>query len=106
MTHPSGRLDEVIHQRTRLGILTVLSEVDGADFVFLRDTLELTDGNLSRHLRVLEDAGFVKITKDFRNRRPHTTARATPSGRLAFQRYLADLQVVIDQARPHGRTIA
>ncbi|MCB0117031.1 MAG: transcriptional regulator, partial [Caldilineaceae bacterium] len=91
-------LDELVHQRTRLGILTVLSEVTDADFVFLRDTLELTDGNLSRHLMVLEDAGYVRITKTFRARRQHTAVKATRSGRAALSRYLIDLQAIIDRA--------
>ena len=62
MTHPSRQLDDLVHQRVRLGILAVLSEVRRADFVYLRDALDLTDGNLSRHLHVLEEAGYVRRT--------------------------------------------
>lgn len=99
MSHPSGRLDDLIHQRTRLGILTVLSEVSEANFTFLRDTLELSDGNLSRHLTVLEEAGYVDIEKGYRGRRPHTSIKATTKGRRAFADYVEDIQVVIDRAR-------
>lgn len=99
MSHPSGRLDDTIHQRTRLGILTVLSEVSAADFTFLRDTLELSDGNLSRHISVLEDAGYVAIEKGYRGRRPHTSITATASGRAALAAYVDDIQSVIDRAR-------
>ena len=99
MSHPVGRLDDIIHQRTRLGILTVLSEVAASDFTFLRDTLELSDGNLSRHLTVLADAGYVKLTKGYQGRRPHTAVAATKAGRRALDAYLSDLQAVIDRAR-------
>lgn len=97
MTHPSQKLDEVIHQRVRLGILTVLSEAAYADFGYLRDTLGLTDGNLSRHLGVLEDAGYVKITKGYQGKRPHTTVTATRSGRKALTGHLASLRELIGQ---------
>src|SRR3712207_8147482 len=58
VTHPARRLDDTVHQRVRLGILAVLREARRADFAYLRDALELTDGNLSRHIAVLEDAGL------------------------------------------------
>lgn len=95
--HPSQLLDETIHQRVRLGILAVLAEADQADFGFLKETLDLSDGNLSRHLRVLEDAGFVNIVKGYENRRPHTWVHATKSGRRALADHLAALQQLIDQ---------
>ena len=97
MTHPSQRLDEVIHQRVRLGILTVLSEAAYADFGFLRDTLGLTDGNLSRHLGVLEDAGYVKIHKGYQGKRPHTTVTATKKGKKALASHVASLRELIGQ---------
>ncbi len=97
MTHPSQRLDEVIHQRVRLGILTVLSEAAYADFGFLKETLGLTDGNLSRHLSVLEDAGYVKISKGYQGKRPHTSVTATKSGRKALAGHLASLRELIGQ---------
>ncbi len=63
--HPSLGLDETVHQRVRLGILAVLSEAAECTFTRLRDQLELTDGNLNRHLRILEDAGLVEVRKDY-----------------------------------------
>lgn len=99
MSHPSGDLDDIIHQRTRLGVMTVLCEVSESDFTFLRDTLGLSDGNLSRHLTVLADAGYVRITKGYQGRKPHTSVKATARGRRALDRYLTSLQDLIDRAR-------
>jgi len=97
--HPTRRLDDVIHQRVRFGILAVLIEADRADFAFLKERLDLTDGNLSRHLQVLEEAGFVAITKTFEGRRPRTWATATRTGRAGFHEHLVALQEIIDQTK-------
>lgn len=94
-SHPSQRLDDTVHQRVRLGILAVLAEADVADFGFLKDALSLTDGNLSRHLQVLEEAGFVKTTKAFEGRRPRTWISATKAGRAAFASEVAALRELI-----------
>ena len=94
-SHPSQRLDDVVHQRVRLGILAVLTEADQADFGFLKDALSLTDGNLSRHLQVLEEAGYVKITKTFEGRRPRTWVSCTKPGRAAFASEVAALRELI-----------
>ncbi len=96
-THPSQLLDDTVHQRVRLGILAVLTEADRADFGFLKETLDLTDGNLSRHLRVLEDAGYVTIEKGYEDRRPRTWVNATRIGRRALTAHLTALQQLIDQ---------
>ena len=93
------RLDDVVHQRTRLGVLTILAEVDSAAFTYLRDELGLSDGNLSRHLRVLEEAGLVAITKTFKGRPPLTTVKATAAGRKALANHLAALQEMIDRVQ-------
>lgn len=93
------RLDDVVHQRTRLGVLTILAEVDSAAFTYLRDELGLSDGNLSRHLRVLEEAGLVAITKTFKGRTPLTTVKATAAGRKALANHLAALQEMIDRVQ-------
>lgn len=95
MSHPSGRLDDAVHQRTRLGILAVLCESGRADFVYLRDTLELTDGNLSRNLSRLQDAGYVRIEKVFEARRSRTWLSATPAGRAALGAEVAALREII-----------
>lgn len=98
MNHPSNDLDETVHQRVRLGLLAVLNESHKADFNFLKQTLNLTDGNLSRHLQVLEAAGYVKITKTFEAKRPRTWAMATKAGRKAFNGEVSALRQLIKSA--------
>jgi DNA-binding HxlR family transcriptional regulator len=83
-----NRIDEVIHGRIRLGIMAYLSGAEAADFNTLKARLQTTDGNLSVHLRKLEDAGFVAVTKSFVGRKPLTEARLTEEGRAAFVAYL------------------
>lgn len=83
-----GRIDEVVHGRIRLGIMAYLSGAEAADFTTLKTRLQTTDGNLSVHLRKLEDAGFVAVSKSFAGRKPLTEARLTPAGRSAFLAYL------------------
>jgi DNA-binding MarR family transcriptional regulator len=95
MAHPSRRLDDAVHQRTRLGILAVLCEGGRTDFTYLRDILELTDGNLSRNLSKLEDAGYVRIDKVIEGRRPRTWVSATRAGRAALSAEIAALQEII-----------
>lgn len=99
MTHPSGLLDDVIHQRVRLGIMAVLAEADEAEFTFLKEQLELTDGNLNRHLQVLEQAGYIARRRSRLGGRPRTWIRATKKGSSALVRHLATLQRLIDQAK-------
>ena len=103
-SHPSQRLDDVVHQRVRLGILAVLAEADQADFGYLKEALGLTDGNLSRHLQVLEEAGYVRIDKTFEGRRPRTWVGATKAGRAAFAAELAALQDLIAGAERSGKS--
>lgn len=95
MTHPSRRLDDAVHQRTRLGILAVLCETGRADFAFLRRTLELTDGNLSRSLTRLEQAGYVRIDKMLDGRRLRTWVSVTTAGRAALNSEIAALRDII-----------
>jgi DNA-binding MarR family transcriptional regulator len=95
LTHPARRLDNAVHQRTRLGILTVLAETSRVDFAFLRDTLALTDGNLSRNLTVLEKAGYVVVEKGFEGRRPRTWIVATPAGRRALAAEISALREIV-----------
>jgi DNA-binding MarR family transcriptional regulator len=89
--HPTNALDETVHQRHRLGILTITAEAKSADFGYLRDALGLTPGNLSRHLTVLEDAGLVQVTKGYEGRRPRTWVQITSAGRSALASELAAL---------------
>jgi DNA-binding MarR family transcriptional regulator len=97
VAHELRGLDEVVHQRVRLGILAVLTETKRADFGFLRDTLELTDGNLSRHIQVLEKAGYVAVDKVFEGRRPRTWLRATTEGTAAFAREVRSLCALLSR---------
>ncbi len=97
MSHPSRRLDDAVHQRTRLGILAVLCETGRADFSYLRETLELTDGNLSRNLSRLEEAGYVQVEKVHEGRRPRTWLSPTQAGRAALDAEIAALREIIAQ---------
>lgn len=97
MTHPALELDDVVHQRVRLGILAVLAEAKRADFGFLRDALDLSDGNLSRHIQVLEEAGLVSVEKGYEGRRPRTWVSATRRGRTALDAELSSLRELISR---------
>lgn len=97
MSHPTNDLDDTVHQRVRLGILAVLAEARRADFAYLRHNLEVTDGNLSRHLQVLEAAGYVKVDKTFEDRRPRTWVSATKKGRAAFSAEVGALRALLDR---------
>ena len=94
---PGGEF--VLHQPERLAIVSMLAAVPSLTFTELRDNLELTDGNLSVHLRKLEEPGFIAIDKQFVGRRPQTTCRLTPAGREAFTRYLDLLEAIVKQGR-------
>jgi DNA-binding MarR family transcriptional regulator len=95
LTPPTLHLDDTVHQRVRLGILAVLSEASRAEFGHLREALELTDGNLSRHISVLEQAGLVEVEKGFEGRRPRTWVSATRAGRKALGEEIRALQRLI-----------
>ncbi|MFI4965947.1 MAG: winged helix-turn-helix domain-containing protein [Caulobacterales bacterium] len=82
------RIDEIIHGRLRLGVMAYLSTAGTADFNTLKARLQATDGNLSAHLRKLEEAGYVAIDKSFVGRKPLTTVCLTEPGRTAFIAYL------------------
>ena len=90
-----GGIDEVIHGRLRLGIMAYLADAEVADFTELKSALEATQGNLSIHLRKLQDAGYVAIEKSFVGLKPLTQARITPEGRAAFGRYLEAMSKLV-----------
>src|SRR5450756_431969 len=96
-SHPALDLNDVVHQRTRLGILAVLAEATEADFSYLRKVLDLTDGNLGRHLEILEGAGLITISKGHHGRRPRTWAVVTAEGRGALRRELASMQALMQR---------
>ena len=90
-----AELNEIIHQPIRLRVMAVLVSLNDetqASFNYLKDVLNLTDGNLGAHLHKLEEAGYIDITKTFVNNKPHTYVEATPSGRRAFDRHVEALQ--------------
>lgn len=92
-------LDRVIHERGRLAIVSALMPIDSASFAELKAAVGLTDGNLSVHLRILEDAGYVAIDKGYVGRKPRTDVRLVPRGRKAFQAYLAVLERIVRRGR-------
>jgi DNA-binding transcriptional ArsR family regulator len=98
-------LDRVIHEKARLGVLTsLMAHPKGLAFADLKQLCGLTDGNLSRHLQVLQEAGLVDITKGYEGNRPHTSCRLTKTGRRRFLDYLAVLErLVRDAARAAGK---
>lgn len=92
-------LDRIIHEKVRLGVLTsLIAHPKGLVFGDLKQLCGVTDGNLSRHLQVLEEAGFVAIAKSFENNRPQTMCRITPEGRKRYLRYLGVLEQVVRDA--------
>jgi DNA-binding MarR family transcriptional regulator len=95
--HPANGIDDVVHQRVRLGILTVAYEARQAEFSFLRDTLEVTAGNLSQHLSVLENAGLITIEKGYAGRRARTWITLTKAGRAALADEIANLKLLISR---------
>jgi DNA-binding MarR family transcriptional regulator len=94
-------LDRVIHEKARLGILTsLLPRPDGLVFNDLKNLCALTDGNLSRHLTILQEAGLVEVWKGHKGKRPQTLVRITDQGRARFREYLNVLESVIRDAVP------
>jgi DNA-binding MarR family transcriptional regulator len=92
-----GALDDVIHGRLRLGVMAILASTEEADFNELKTRLQATDGNLSVHLRKLEEAGYIAIDKAFEARKPVTRARLTKAGRKAFVAYLDAIGRLVDK---------
>lgn len=95
--HPVTGLDDVVHQRVRLGILTVAHQARRVEFGFLRTTLGLTAGNLSQHLSVLEKAELVGVEKGYEGRRPRTWVVLTDAGREALAQEIAQLKRLVSQ---------
>jgi DNA-binding MarR family transcriptional regulator len=91
-----SKIDEVIHGRLRLGIMAYLSAVSCASFPELKTKTGATDGNLSVHLRKLEEAGYVSIDKSFAGRKPRTSAALTDAGRAAWLAYLEQLRGLLE----------
>jgi len=90
-----SRLNAVIHERARLGIMSVLAARPALTFSELKALLDMTDGNLSVHLRILEKAGFVEIEKKFVDRKPQTSVRISRKGKIAFEHYVQVLEEIV-----------
>jgi DNA-binding MarR family transcriptional regulator len=97
--NPALDLDDTVHQKTRLALLTVLDEAGRADFGYLKRTLGLTDGNLGRHLDVLAAQGLVEITKGYEGRRPRTWASITVKGEQALGDEMTLLAGILEKFR-------
>jgi DNA-binding MarR family transcriptional regulator len=97
---PFLNLDRVIHEKGRLGIMSLLAASPELSFTELRDTLAMTDGNLTTHIRTLQEAGYVSVAKTYQNNRPLTTCSLTAKGRKAFTEYINLLEQIIQQNKP------
>jgi DNA-binding MarR family transcriptional regulator len=92
------QLDEVIHSRIRLAIMAVLISVDEAEFTFLREKVGATDGNLSIHLKKLEAADYIAVTKQFVAKKPMTSYKLSRKGRKAFEAYVDRLEAMVKRS--------
>jgi len=97
---PFLQLDRVIHEKGRLAIMSMLAASPELSFTELRDALSMTDGNLTTHIRTLQEAGYVSVTKSFQNNRPLTTCALTRAGKKAFTAYINLLAEIVQQSRP------
>lgn len=95
MSHPTVELDDTVHQRTRLGILAILSRGDRVEFGYLKGTLGLSAGNLSRHLTTLIEARLVTVDKGYQGRRPRTWVSITKTGKSAYDDEIAILRSLL-----------
>jgi len=96
---PFLNLDRVIHEKGRLAIMSLLAASPQLAFTEMRETLGMTDGNLTTHLRTLHEAGYVAVTKAFQGGRPLTSYAMTPAGRKAFSQYIELLAQIVEQTR-------
>ena len=97
---PFLQIDRVIHEKGRLAIMSMLAASPELSFTELRDTLNMTDGNLTTHIRTLQEAGYISVTKSYQNNRPLTTCSVTAAGKKAFANYINLLEAIIQQNKP------
>jgi DNA-binding MarR family transcriptional regulator len=97
---PFLQLDRVIHEKGRLAIMSMLAASPELSFTELRDALEMTDGNLTSHMRTLQEAGYVSVSKSYENNRPLTTSSLTAAGKKAFASYVNLLEQIVQQNKP------
>ena len=96
---PFLQLDRVIHEKGRLAIMSLLAASSELAFTELRDSLEMTDGNVTTHIRTLQEAGYVAVAKSYQNNRPLTTCSMTAAGRKAFADYISLLEQIVQQTK-------
>jgi DNA-binding MarR family transcriptional regulator len=94
------QLNRVIHEKGRLAIMSALAAAPELTFTDLRDLLDMTDGNLTTHIRTLQQEGFVSVAKSYQNNRPLTSCALTPAGRKAFAQYIDVLDQIVRQSKP------
>lgn len=104
MSHPANALDNVVHQRVRLGILAIANEARRVEFGFIQASLELTAGNLSKHVTVLENAGLIEVERGYAGRRPRTWIGLTSAGQRALHDEIKQLKRLINQIETKGNT--
>ena len=97
---PFLQLDRLIHEKGRLAIMSMLAASSELSFTELRNTLDMTDGNLTTHIRTLQQEGYVSVTKSYQNNRPLTTCSLTAAGRQAFTAYIDLLEQIVRQNKP------
>lgn len=97
---PFLQIDRVIHEKGRMAIMSLLAASPELSFTEMRETLAMTDGNLTSHIRTLQEAGYVSVTKTYQNNRPLTTCSLTPAGRKAFTTYIDLLDQIVRQTKP------
>ena len=96
---PFLQLDRVIHEKGRLAIMSLLAATPQLSFTEMRDTLGMTDGNVTAHVRTLHEAGYVSVTKEFKQRRQVTSYSLTREGRKGFATYIDLLEKIVEQTR-------
>jgi DNA-binding MarR family transcriptional regulator len=92
---PAG-IDRLVHEPARLAVMALLYVVESADFTFVMNQTGLTWGNLSAHMSKLEEAGYLKVEKSFKGKRPNTNLRLTPQGREAFRGYVQAMKKILE----------
>ena len=97
---PFLQLDRVIHEKGRLAIMSMLAASPELSFTEMRDALSMTDGNITTHIRTLQEAGYLSVTKSFQNNRPLTTCALTAAGKRAFAHYINLLEQIVRQTKP------
>ena len=96
---PFLQLDRVIHEKGRLALMSLLAASPELSFTEMRDTLQMTDGNITTHLRTLQEAGYVALTKSFQGSRSLTTCSLTTAGKKAFTNYISLLEQIVEQTK-------